>query len=118
MFLFLRYSSIACLLWLLRINYTLTLYFPAFGVLFHTIRMTINTAFSFFIVLIIVLTGFFLAGHLWFGYLDENFNTIGMSALSVFFVILNQSNYDNLQSSNPTSAPLYFFPVNIVFYLI
>ena len=51
-------------------------YFPAFGVLFDTLKKSRNSAFTFLILLMILTCGFMIASFLFFGNWIEDFSSI------------------------------------------
>lgn len=65
----------------MKILQILTFYFPSFGVLFDTIRRTKDDALGFFILALIIMVGFTIAGNIWFGSHASDFMTLGNSFL-------------------------------------
>lgn len=87
----------------------MTAYFPAFGVLFDTIRAA-SVALPLSLMCLIIMLGFMMAGHLWFGMKVTDYNTFGGAAMSLFLFMMNISSYDDLEEGNPIAAPLFYYP--------
>eukprot|EP00347_Sterkiella_histriomuscorum_P016539 403352808 len=117
---FLQVSPIAVIFLCFKNLQIFSVYFPAFGVLFDTIKKSKNNALSFFIMSIILSFGFIIAGMIMFGNWIENYNSIQNSSMSLFFIMMTQAQteYTQLEESNAIGAPLYFYPAAIMFQII
>ncbi|CDW82454.1 ryanodine-inositol-triphosphate receptor ca2 channel (rir-) family protein [Stylonychia lemnae] len=117
---FLSISPIAVIFLCFKNLQIFSVYFPAFGVLFDTIKKSKNNALSFFIMSMILSFGFIIAGMIMFGNQLLNYNSIENSALSLFFIMMTQAQteYTDMEMTNPVGAPLYFFPCAVLFQII
>ena len=118
MFNFLNLGPIVVILYIVKCLQILTFYFPSFGVLFDTIRGIKDDASGFFVLVIITMAGFSSAGVCWFGSHEYNYQTLDKSAMQVFYVMINEFDYDALYDANRWAAPFFFYPTNCIIYLI
>ena len=116
---FLKLSPIAVIFLCIKNLQIFSVYFPAYGVLFDTIKKSKNNAISFFIMSLVLSMGFIIMGNLCFGAWSPDYLTLSDSALSLFFILMGQpqASFSDIHVFNPVAA-LYFFPAAILFQII
>ena len=113
-----RVSSLTCLFSLFRLVALMKFQFPAFGVLFETIKLSKNDVFNICFISLILFSGFILSIHISFGIQEEPFSNISKSALEYFNILVGNVNFyycDFQECSIHTIITLLFV---IFFYFI
>ena len=113
-----RVSSLTCLFSLFRLVALMKFQFPAFGVLFETIKLSKNDVFNICFISTILYCGFVISIHIAFGTQEESFSTLSKSALEYFNTLVGNVNFyycDQEECSIHTIITLLFV---ILFYFI
>ena len=94
------------------------MYFPAFGVLFDTFRKAKTSLFFFFIMVLVLMTGFVFAAIMLFGLNELTYCNFASAATSLFRMLNGEFRYALLYKSNKSSALIFFFCYIVMFFLI
>lgn len=114
---YIKTSSVAVVLLCIKNLRILMIYFPAFGILFDTIRKSKYNIFFFIILFIVFYLGFLFAGNMFFGYQMYEYRNIEESALTQFRMICGDFLYSNMQQSNYFMAPFFFIVYVFCFFI-
>eukprot|EP00347_Sterkiella_histriomuscorum_P005839 403355073 len=116
--LYIRISAMCVVLMSIRNLRVLTTQFPAFGVLFDTIRRAKIDLIYFFIFVLILGISAMVCGIGFFGQEEARFYNPNAAIMTLFQMMFGKFYYSEMAQANQSVAPLFFIPYILLFYFI
>lgn len=88
------------------------------NMLSKTLYSSREDTFFFLVIFVILIFGFVFLSYISFGWIIEDYSSIGSAVRSCFSITIGDFDYDDLSNANGGMAAIFFFPFNILFVFI
>jgi len=111
-----RLTGTAILFQMLRLIRYLYTSFPHLGIVFQTISLAKNEMLSFILILVLVLIGFMMMGHMSFGFASNNYRYIQDSIIVVYLMCFGMFSFFDIFNTNSYNPIAPYFILFFMFF--